>query len=103
MFQKGDKGIIHIPYPFYCPTSISLEISGKIQVFDFPLPVPDKSIGKFDGKSVGLSYQAIYFQQLSEKGKKESDLETLEESLGVMNIMDRVRKQIGMIYPSEKV
>lgn len=36
------------------------------------------------------------------EGKKESDINTLENTLIVMEIMDEVRRQIDLVYPADE-
>ena len=42
------------------------------------------------------------FMKSLREGKKESDINTLENTLIVMEIMDEVRKQIDLVYPADE-
>ncbi len=49
----------------------------------------------------GWKYEAIHVSECLEKGKKESEIMPLKESLKIMKIMDRIRKLIKLKYPFE--
>ena len=85
----GTKGRIEIHGSFYSPTSIRITSSKGSQEY------PNKYLGH------GLREQALVFERIVEDSKLESDLMTHKDSLQVMEIMDEVRKQIGLIYPFE--
>lgn len=48
-----------------------------------------------------MYYEISHFVDLIKSNKTYSDLNTLENSLSVMNIMDTMRKQIGLSYPAD--
>jgi len=50
----------------------------------------------------GLREEAEYFSQLIQRGEKESSLLSLDETIQIMESLDEIRRQIGLIYPSEK-
>ena len=41
-------------------------------------------------------------QKCLRKGKKESDIMTLDESLAIMETMDRIREQWNLRYPADE-
>ncbi|SFC71704.1 Predicted dehydrogenase [Bacillus sp. OV322] len=49
-----------------------------------------------------MFYEIQEFINLIKNGKHESDKNTFENSLITMEILDEIRKQIGVIYPSDK-
>ena len=83
----GTKGAIHIPN-FSRATSATLEIIGKE-----PLQVEIPFIAN------GYEYQAIEVINCLRKGKLESDIMPLDESLSIIKTMDTVRAQWGLEYP----
>ncbi|XP_053546756.1 trans-1,2-dihydrobenzene-1,2-diol dehydrogenase [Bombina bombina] len=93
----GSKGMIQIPSFMCCPTSVILNEKETT----FPLPPCTKPLN-YDN-DIGLCYEAEHVRQCLLKGLKESPLMSLEESETVANIMDEVRKQIGVIYPQDMV
>ena len=85
----GTKGRVEIHGSFYSPTSIRITSAKGSR--DYP--------NEYNGH--GLREQALAFEKIVRESKLESDLMTHEDSLQVMEIMDEVRKQIGLLYPFE--
>lgn len=85
----GTRGKIEIFGSFYSPTSLRIT-NGNISK-DFP--------NEYHGH--GLREQAIEFEEIVRGKKLESPLMTHKSSLEIMEIMDEVRKQIGLRYPFE--
>lgn len=52
--------------------------------------------------SIGLSYEAQAVAEYVRNGAKESSLMPLAESIQVLQVMDEIRAQIGLVYPCEK-
>ncbi len=48
-----------------------------------------------------MYYEISHFVDLIKSNKTCSDLNTLENSLSVMNVMDNIRNQIGLYYPAD--
>ncbi|MBM7702423.1 Gfo/Idh/MocA family protein [Metabacillus iocasae] len=48
-----------------------------------------------------MSYEASEFIELVKAGKTESSVNSFERSMITMEIMDEVRKQIGLVYPND--
>ena len=83
----GTKGAIHIPN-FSRATSVMLEVIDKE-----PLRV------EIPFTANGYEYQAIEVINCLRKGKLESDVMPLDESLSIIKTMDTVRAQWGLEYP----
>ena len=49
----------------------------------------------------GLAYEAAEFARLLSAGKTESDLLPLDETLRIMQVLDEVRRQLGVRFPGE--
>lgn len=49
----------------------------------------------------GFNYEAAAFMELMRKGKHESEVMPLEESIAIMETMDAIRAQWGLRYPME--
>jgi predicted dehydrogenase len=49
-----------------------------------------------------MYYEAAEFIELINNGKTESDINSLETSLTVMEIMDEYRRQMGIVFPADK-
>ena len=88
---SGTTGMIKLHTPWYAPTKLSLLIPGQAeQVIDLA----------FEGN--GFNYQAAEVGKCLRIGKKESSILPLDETLQVMNTLDRIRSPWGLTYPSER-
>ncbi len=85
----GTNGYIHIP-DFYCPSTAKL--IRKDQVIKEIDIIPE---------GTGLNYEAREVMKCLYEGKTESDIMPLDESLDIMETMDKIRKLIGLRYPQE--
>lgn len=87
----GTDGRIRVHSPFYHSTSITLTVYGKDEkVIDVPI----------DGN--GFNYEAAEVMRCLRARKTESDVLPLDETVAVMQTLDRVRAPWGLTYPSEK-
>ncbi len=86
----GDKARIEIDAPFYNPTSWRL-VTRDGDVTEFP----NTYLGH------GLREEAIEFARVVRAGEIESPLMTHQKSQEIMELMDEVRRQIGVKYPTE--
>ncbi|KAM4650886.1 trans-1,2-dihydrobenzene-1,2-diol dehydrogenase-like [Discoglossus pictus] len=91
----GSLGMIQIPSCMWCPTSVI--VNGKET--KFPLPPTTKPMNFTN--STGLSYEAEHVRQCLLKGLKESPLMSLADSELLANIMEEVRKQLGVKFPQD--
>jgi len=87
----GSKGIIHLHTPLYRPSVFDLKIR------DEPLQVFDLNVA-----GEGFYFQADEAARSIRDGKQECPLMSWSESLDVMQVMDEIRKQGGLVYPNEK-
>jgi predicted dehydrogenase len=88
---SGELGRIEVETVFYSPTSVKVVMHDG-SVTQYP--------NQYQGH--GLREQAQYFSELIQSGEKESSLLNLDESIAIMESLDEIRKQIGLIYPSER-
>ena len=73
------------------PHNIPLKANGKPdEWFDLP----------FTGN--GYNYEAIEVGRCLRAGELESPVMSLAESVSIMQMMDAVRAQWGLVYPTEK-
>jgi dihydrodiol dehydrogenase / D-xylose 1-dehydrogenase (NADP) len=85
----GNKGSIHIPN-FSRATTATLEVIGEEPVtVEIPL------------EGNGYNYEAAAVMQCLNEGKLESELMPLDETLAIMKIMDELRGQYGIKFPTE--
>ncbi len=85
----GTEGRIEVQDTFYTPTSFTLTKEDGTHLF-FDGDVPN-----------GFQYEAAEVARRIHAGDTESALLTLDQSIEIMEIMDEVRAQIGLIYPNE--
>ncbi len=86
----GTNGMIKIHPPFYRAEKATL-ITGdnKETVIEKPL------------ESNGYNYQAAEVHDCLRRGKLQSEIMPLAESLAIMQTMDKIRQQWGLKYPGE--
>ncbi len=86
----GSKGRIKIFSPWWHPTKMTVYIPGsKEQVIDLPY------------ESIGHNYEIMEVNKCLQKGNPESKIMPHDETLSIMETMDKIRKQIGLKYPME--
>lgn len=85
----GTEGRIEIDDTFYTPTSFTVtRHDGTSWFYDGDVPN-------------GFQFEAAEVARRIHAGDTESALLTLDQSLEIMEIMDEVRSQIGLVYPNE--
>jgi len=87
----GTLGKIEIDRTFYNPTSMRV-IMHDGATTEYPN----------EYKGHGLRDQALEFERVVRSGATSSPILTPDESILIMESLDEVRKQIGLIYPSER-
>jgi len=89
----GTKGHIHIPTRFHEPVPhISvLEYDGM-----------KKTVYQMPQQAIGYKYEAAAVMDYLAAGKKESEVASLQFSIDLMQTMDKVRAEIGLVYPMER-
>lgn len=85
----GTEGRIHLPSQFYKADAVILEASGREERLDLPL------------EGNGYNYQAAAAMECVRAGQTESDVMPLDETLSLVELMDRIRARWGLIYPGE--
>jgi predicted dehydrogenase len=87
----GTKGWIDIESVFYTPTSFTVYDSDQ------------KVIERFDQKvsQRGMQFQAWEAERLIRAGLTAGDILPPSQSLAIMESLDEVRRQIGLVYPGE--
>ena len=84
----GTKGTIMLDNWWFCPGKIRLiKPDGSETVFDFEF------------KSNGYEFEAQEVTDCILAGKTQSDLWSWEESLQLIEMMDSIRRECGIIYP----
>jgi predicted dehydrogenase len=86
----GTNGKIRLHASAWHPTKMTVSISGQ----------PD-DLQEFDAHETGFYYEVEEVGNCLRAGKVESDILPLDESLGIMRTLDRIRAPWGLKYPSE--
>ncbi|KAB2905511.1 MAG: Gfo/Idh/MocA family oxidoreductase [Anaerolineae bacterium] len=87
----GTKGSIRIHPSFWCTDGMTLTLDGQPeQVMNLPRV------------SNGYNYEAAEVMACLRAGKRESEVMPLDETLAIMQTLDRIRALWGLKYPTEK-
>jgi len=87
----GTDGYIKINALFTIPTKASLFIDKKeVEIIEEPIV------------ENALKYEAEEVMRCMQEGIKESPFMPLDESVQIMEIMDKIRKPWGLVYPNDK-
>jgi predicted dehydrogenase len=90
-FLYGEKGTLHWHTRWHEPSNFSIiGEDGRPQNH------------YFDWHNNGYAYEAQEVMRCIENGKTESELWTLDDTLGLMRILDQIRNEIGLRYPEEE-
>lgn len=108
---QGPKGEIQVFGHSFRPLSIKIISSdGKVEAKDFPIPGPGKGSGWFngfggslqsEGEGQGMFWEADEAADAIINGRKEGRYLGLDESILIMEVMDEIRKQGGLVYPEK--
>jgi hypothetical protein len=49
-----------------------------------------------------MQFQALYAEDLIRAGRTDSDLLPFDESIAIMAVLDDIRAQVGVVYPSAR-
>ncbi len=94
----GTQGVIEVDPTFYALTSFTLtRRDGHIERFETPA---DVVAGRAGGK--GLRFEAAELARCVAEGLPESPHLPLDETVAIMQTMDEIRRQIGLVYPGEE-
>jgi len=84
----GTKGKIVLEHKWFCPGNVKLLLNdGSEELFEF------------EPKGNGYEYEAQEVVNCILSGKTQSDVWSLNDSLQLAEIMDKVRKECGIVYP----
>lgn len=112
MFGYADGRVAHVSAGLRLKSkheAVILGTRGEIRVPDFwrakqaELTVYDASTEVYaDTQQGGLVYEAEEAMRCLREGRLESDVMPLDESLRIMETMDAMRAQWGLVYPGER-
>ena len=88
----GKKGYVEIEGTWCAPSAFKVFDSNKVLIEDFPRV-------QINGR--GMHLQAQEFEKLVAAGKRTGSIMPIAQSGAIMKTMDTIRKQIGLVYPSD--
>jgi predicted dehydrogenase len=84
----GTDGIITVAAPFWFTTEFTIRRhDGERETVTIP--------------NEGLAHEAAHVQERVRAGHRESDVMTFARTMANMNLMDEIRRQVGVVYPGE--
>ena len=89
---SGTLARVELSGPFYAPGVLTLTGPEERQLVRAADPVTGHQ---------GLCYEAAHLAALVADGATESPLLPTEETIGILSIIDEIRRQIGVAYPGE--
>lgn len=87
----GTKGQLQLMGRFHAPTGVRVQLLDAAEAQEYPAPTAGG----------GYHYEAAHVQQCLAQGLRESPLLPLAFSLELMELLDAVRREIGLRYPGE--
>ena len=88
---NGTEGRITVHSRWWVPDRMTLEIFGK-ETTEIHMPLTGN----------GYNYEAAEVGRCMRSGKQESEIVPLDETLAIMQTMDTIRAQWGLVYPMEE-
>ena len=108
---QGPEGEVQVFGPAFRPTRTRLVLKdGTVDDKNWPQPGPGKGSGWYngfgstmqpEGEGQGMFWEADEAATAVFEGRKEGRYEGLAESILIMEVMDEVRKQGGLVYPQK--
>jgi len=108
---QGAEGEIQVWHPAFRPSHTKLILKdGTVEEKDWEFPGPGKGSGwkngfggswQAEGEGQGMFWEADECAYALKEGRKEGKYESLQESLVIMQVMDKVREQNGLKYPEK--
>ncbi len=86
----GTEGSMLLHGPFFKCETLTLKRGEKEERLELPV------------EGNGYNYQALEVERCLRDGRMESEAMPLDESLALMELMDRIRARWGLVYPTER-
>lgn len=87
----GTQARIEIDHVWYTPTTFRVIAADGTQLEEFHSEVTGR----------GMHFQAAAVERLVAAGTHSGDLLTIDDTIGIMETLDEIRRQIGLVYPGE--
>ncbi len=86
-----DKAVVTLTNRWYCTDTIIIDEAGK-----------DRIVLTFPFEHQGMQYEIAAFEEAAKQNKTEHTLITHKSTLEVVQMMDNLRKEWGLVYPQDK-
>jgi predicted dehydrogenase len=83
------EGVVELPALMHCPTSLRLVTAAGVEEIDAP----------YEGN--GLRFEIEEVHRCLAESRMESDVMPVVESLELARTLDEIRRQIGLVFPTE--
>lgn len=84
----GTDGVIRIEAPFWYPTAFTVDRH-------------DGSVERVEMPHAGLAHEAAHATERIRGGHLESDVIPLATSVAMLETLDEIRRQVGVVYPAD--
>ncbi|MGC3995140.1 MAG: Gfo/Idh/MocA family oxidoreductase [Propionicimonas sp.] len=88
----GSEARIELDGEFYAPGSVRVVTAGGERITSAEPELHSHH---------ALAFEGAHFAQLVADGRTESPLLPLDETVAIMDVLDRIRGQVGVVYPGE--
>ncbi|HQJ86402.1 MAG TPA: Gfo/Idh/MocA family oxidoreductase [Prolixibacteraceae bacterium] len=86
-----ERGSVRLARRWMAPTTVTVwREGGDEKTFDFP------------AEGMGYQYEAAHVMECLDAGKTESDLMPLSFTLAMMETLDRIRRETGILFPGRE-
>ncbi|WP_010229388.1 Gfo/Idh/MocA family protein [Gillisia marina] len=83
---RFEEAVVVLNSRFHEPSSITIQNDGKEETIEFPVTTN------------GYSFEAAHVQSMLANGNTESDKMTYTKSLDLIELLDAIRKKVGLVY-----
>lgn len=102
----GSQGRIHVPAPAHTAKEVHVvtyleDGTPHTTKTIFPWPTPSSGVTFTYPGSEGFRYEAEHVVAAIQNKHQQSSEHSLDESLGIMTILDQIRKELGLVYPAD--
>jgi len=96
-FVSFERGYVELGDQFWCPEKLKVQRENENEPEEYEYPLDDDGNYNFD-KSSGLRYEADHVFECIREGEMESCVHGREESFKTIEVLDKIRAQLGITY-----
>lgn len=96
-YVSFERGYVAVGPNFWCPEKLTLKREGDEQPEEIEYPLEDDGAYNFANSS-GLRYEADHCFECIHEGELESCVHGREESFKTIEVLDKIRAQLGITY-----